>query len=344
MRAVIMRELGRLELANVPEPVVSADDEVKVKVKAVGICGTDLHMFCEAREDVVLPRIMGHELSGVVTEVGGGVSRVKIGDSVVLDPVFACGVCPTCQKGYPNVCERVRCYGVQMDGGLQDYIVVKEEHLYPYKDSIPFVHAALAEPFSIAFNIAQRLQITQEDKVLILGSGTIGLSLLQVVKSLGTYTVVADKIDEKLAIAREMGANETVNSDRECLKSAAEHLSGSGFDVILDAAGLTSLLEEAFAYAAPRARISCIGFEEAPAQIPPAWITRKELSVIGSRMNCHQFPTVMKWLEEGKINAGKMISRQYPVRDIQRAFTETLADRTGSIKTVIVFDEEEEGR
>jgi len=180
--------------------------------------------------------------------------------------------------------------------------------------------------------------------VLILGSGTIGLALLQVVKSIGAYTVVADRINEKLAIAREMGADETVNSEEASLKEATERLCGAGFDVILDAAGLTSLLEEAFAYAAPRARISCIGFEEAPAQIPPAWITRKELSVIGSRMNCHQFPTVMKWLEEGKINAGKMISRQYPVRDIQRAFSETLADRTGSIKTVIVFDEEEEGR
>ena len=226
----------------------------------------------------------------------------------------------------------------------KDYIVVNEHHLYPYSSHISHLHAALAEPFSIALNIAQRLQITREDKVLILGSGTIGLALLQVVKSIGAYTVVADRINEKLAIAREMGADETVNSEEASLKEATERLCGAGFDVILDAAGLTSLLEEAFAYAAPRARISCIGFEEAPAQIPPAWITRKELSVIGSRMNCHQFPTVMKWLEEGKINAGKMISRQYPVRDIQRAFSETLADRTGSIKTVIVFDEEEEGR
>lgn len=339
MRAVIMRELGRLELVDVPEPVISEPHEVRVKIKAVGICGTDLHMFCEAREDVVLPRIMGHELSGVVTEVGSEVSRVKVGDPVVLDPVFACGVCPTCQKGYPNVCESVRCYGVQMDGGLQDCIVVGEEHLYPYSETISYAHAALAEPFSIAFNIVQRLQVTKEDKVLILGSGTIGLALLQVVKSLEAYTVVADKIDEKLAIAREIGADETVNSDRECLRTAVQRLSGSGFDVILDAAGLTTLLQEAFTYAAPRARISCIGFEQASAQIPPAWITRKELSVIGSRMNCRQFPGVMTWLEEGKIDAGKMISRQYHVRDIQRAFEETLADRTGNIKTVIIFDD-----
>ena len=343
MRAVIMRELGRLELVNVPEPVISTPHGVKVKIKAVGVCGTDLHMFREAREDVVLPRIMGHELSGVVTAVGSDVSQVKVGDPVVLDPVFSCGGCPTCQKGYPNVCENVRCYGVQMDGGLQDYVVVEEEHLYPYSETIPYTHAALAEPFSIAFNIVQRLQVTKEDKVLILGSGTIGLALLQVVKSLEAYIVVADKIDEKLAIACEMGADEAVNGEKVSLKEITERLCGAGFDVIFDAAGLTSLLEEAFAYAAPRARISCIGFEQTPAKIPPAWITRKELSVIGSRMNCRQFPGVMAWLEEGKIDAGKMISRQYGVADIQRAFEETLADRTGNIKTVIVFDEEERG-
>lgn len=341
MRAVILDELRHLQIADIPEPDISLPSEVKVKIKAVGICGTDLHMFCEPRKDVALPRIMGHELSGEVVAVGKDVTRLKPGDRVVLDPVFACGTCPTCQKGYPNVCESVRCFGVQMDGGLQDYIVVDEMHLYPYSHHISHLHAALAEPFSIALNIAQRLRITREDKVLILGSGTIGLSLLQVTKSVGAYTVVADKIQEKLTIAREMGADECVNSEKASLRTVAEELCGAGFDVILDAAGLSSLLEEAFAYAAPRARISCIGFEETPAQIPPAWITRKELSIIGSRMNCHQFPTVMRWLEEGRIDAGKMISRHYDVQDVQRAFEETLADRTGSIKTVIVFDSEE---
>ena len=116
------------------------------------------------------PRVMGHELSGEVTAVGEKVERVKVGDRVALDPVFACGECPTCRKGYPNVCENVKCYGVQMDGGYQDYIVVHEKHLYPFDASISFEHAALAEPFSIAANILERTAASKSDNVIVIGS------------------------------------------------------------------------------------------------------------------------------------------------------------------------------
>ena len=338
MRAAILTELNKIEIADVPVPEIVNDTDVQVQVKAVGICGTDLHMFREHRGDVQLPRIMGHELSGVVTKVGAGVTRVKVGDRVVLDPVFACGTCPTCKKGYRNVCSSVRCYGVQMDGGYQDYIVVGEEHLYTFDASVSYEEAALAEPFSIASNILERVSLTAADNLLLIGSGTIGLSVLQVAKSFGARVMVADVAEKKLEIALGMGADRVVNSKEESLAEAAEAFVPGGFDVVIDAVGITPLFQDSINYAAPRARIACIGFDARPAQISPIVVTKKELSIIGSRMNCGRFPVVMEWLAEGKIAAEKMISRKYSVNDIQRAFEETIADSASSVKTLILFD------
>lgn len=338
MRAASLVELNKIEIIDIPVPEIVEDTDVQVQVKAVGICGTDLHMFREHRADVQLPRIMGHELAGLVTKVGSGVTRVKVGDRVVLDPVFACGTCPTCRKGYPNVCSSVKCYGVQMDGGYQDYIVVGEQHLYPFDASISYEEAALAEPFSIASNILDRVQLTDADNLLLIGGGTIGLSVLQVAKSFGARVMIADVAADKLEIAKTMGADRVVNSKEEDLTAAAEAFAPGGFDVVIDAVGITPLFQQSLNFAAPRARVACIGFDARPAEIPPVLVTKKELSIIGSRMNCYRFPIVMEWLSAGKIQADKMISRKYSIEDIQTAFEETLANSATSVKTLIVFD------
>lgn len=338
MRTAKLVELNKIEVVETPIPEPVAQDDVQVQVKAVGICGTDLHMFREHRADVVLPRVMGHELSGVVTKVGPAVTRVKVGDRVVLDPVFACGTCPTCRKGHPNVCSNVRCYGVQMDGGFQDYIVVGESHLYPFDPSVSFSEAALAEPFSIASNILNRAGLEAGENLLIVGCGTIGLAILQVALSIGAKVMVTDIIPEKLHIARQMGADAVVNTKEESLAEAASAFCKDGFDVLVDAVGVTPLFQQLPDYAAPCARIMCIGFDGRPASIPPVVITKKELSVIGSRMNCHRFPVVMEWLNERKIQAEKMVTKTYAIEDIQRAFEETLADSAGNVKTIICFN------
>lgn len=337
MRVAVMKELGKIEVVEGEVPQLQSSTDVQVQVKAVGVCGTDLHMFREPRADVQLPRVMGHELSGVVTQVGSDVDRVKVGDRVVLDPVFACGTCSTCQKGYFNVCNHVCCYGVQMDGGFQDYIVVDQKHLYTFDPSISFEDAALAEPFSIAKNILDRAAVTDADQVLIVGAGTIGLSVLQVAKSLGAKVMVTDIVNAKLNKAKEMGADYICNSKEQDLSAVVKEAFGDGADVVVDAVGVTPLFQSAIDQAAPRGRIVCIGFDARPASIPPVRITKSELTIVGSRMNCGKFPPVMEWLNQGKINAKAMISRVYPVEQIQKAFEETIADAEGSVKTIIQF-------
>lgn len=328
---------NQIEVFEEPFNQVPESHQVVVRVKAVGICGTDLHVFRGERADVALPRVMGHELSGVVEQVGADVVRLKPGDHVVFDPVVSCGTCKTCLSGHQNVCGDVRCFGVQMDGGFQDYITVDENRLYQYPTGISFEQAALAEPFSIAANILSRSHACAEDSIVIIGAGTIGLAILQAAKGLGCRVLVSDVQEKKLDFAQKFGADRIVNSKSQNLYEQVEIFSPGGADIIIDAVGIAPLTELAIDLAAPEARVVVIGFDGTPAKIPPVKITKKELTLIGSRMNCNQFPKVIEWMEKGSIHTDLMVSRTYPVEQIQQAFEDTLKNGDSIIKTIITF-------
>ena len=337
MKSAKLTSIKNIEIVEESVPQIKSAKDVLVEVKAVGICGTDLHIFAHGRADVSFPRVMGHELSGLVKEVGSDVTSVKVGDRVVLDPVFACDNCRICNSGHQNVCGDVKCYGVQMDGGYQDYIVVEDKHLYAFDPKISFEQAALAEPFSIGANIMMKTATTADDTVVVIGSGTIGLCIVAVAKGIGAKVLVADVVDTKLEKAKTIGADVVVNSTNENLAEAVEKFSPGGATVVVDAVGVSALTQQSIDLACPTARVAFIGFDSKPVEIAPIVVTKKELTIVGSRMNCHQFPKVMKWLDEGKINADLMISRVYPVTEIQKAFEETLANGKDIVKTLIAF-------
>lgn len=336
MKAAKMTEPGRIVVSEEKMPEIRGSRDVLVKVRAVGICGTDIHIFEKGREDVALPRVLGHELAGEVVETGSDVSRIHPGDHVVLDPVFSCGICKTCRGGRPNICRDVKCYGVQMDGGFQEYIVVDEEHLYAFSPEISWEKAALAEPFSIGANMISRAGVSSEDNVVVIGSGTIGLCAAQAAKWAGARVLISDVEDNKLAVAIKAGVDAAVNSTKISLEDAVEEFSPGGADVVIDAVGTAALVESGIRLTAPGARVVVIGFDAEPARIPPVVVTKKELTVIGSRMNSHRFPMVIDWLETGNIRDDIMVTAKYKFEDIQKAFEETVKNRN-NIKTVILM-------
>lgn len=337
MRAAKLVEKKKIVVSEEEFCGVTGDDEVVIQVKAVGICGTDLHIFQGERDDVVLPRVMGHELSGIVTEAGSSVTHLEVGDRVILDPVMACGVCPTCQKGHENVCDSVKCFGVQMDGGFQDYIRVPARQVYRFPDHISFEEAALAEPFSVAANILSRAGACREDKIAVIGAGTIGLSIVQAAKGMGACVLAMDISDTKLDKAKEFGADAVVNTKDTSFKDAVGRFAPGGVDVVIDAVGISPFLEQCIDLAAPYGRIMVISFDGRPAKILPVSVTKKELSLLGSRMNCRKMPMVVEWLEKGMIQPQKMISRTYELQDIQQAFNDTMEHSDDNIKTIIKF-------
>ena len=334
MKAAKLIKPGTIVISEEKMPQIENEHEVLVKVRAVGICGTDIHIFEKGREDVLLPRILGHELAGEVVETGHGVRKIQVGDHVVLDPVFSCKTCKICRRGQSNVCTNVKCYGVQMDGGFQEYIVVEEEHLYAFSPQISWKQAAIAEPFSIGANIVSRGMVSAEDHVVVIGSGTIGLCAAQAAKWTGARVLVSDVEDRKLDIAKKAGIDMTVNSAKTSLEEAVEKFSPGGADVVIDAVGTAALVECGIRLTAPGARVVVIGFDNKPVEIPPSVTTKKELMIIGSRMNRHRFPMVIEWLEAGKIRDDIMVTAEYRFEDIQRAFEETVKNRN-NIKSVI---------
>ena len=338
MKAAKLTRPGTIEIVQIPQPIIENGSQVLVRVKAVGICGTDLHTFKGERNDIDYPRVMGHELSGIVEETGKDVTRVKKGDRVIYDPVNSCGTCRTCRSGHENVCGDVKCFGVQMDGGFQEYIVVGEDHLYPFRGTASYECAALGEPFSIAANIAVKAQAETGNNAVIFGAGTIGIAVLSVLKKHGVHVLMTDIADVKLKIAEEFGADVTVNSREQSLEEAVEAFSPGGADVVIDAVGFASTFEQAVKLAAPCGRIVEIGFDDREASIAPGLITRKELTIAGSRMNCHRFETVSRWLEEGTIT-DQMISAVYPMEKLQQAFEDTLANGDHWLKTMIKIDD-----
>lgn len=224
-----------------------------------------------------------------------------------------------------------------MDGGFQDEIVVPSANLYRYPESYSFVQAALAEPFSVAANILSRVSVKVRDFVVIMGAGTIGLSLVQGAKAAGAAVLVSDIEESKLEKAKAMGADYTVNSRKEDLTELVKKHTEIGADVVIDAVGTVKLTEQSIELAAPCGRIAVISFDARPAQIPAAAITKKELSLMGSRMNAHRFPDVIQWMRDGALDLDVMISKVYPVEEIQKAFEDTLADSSNTIKTIITF-------
>ena len=338
MRVAKLVEPRKIEIVNEDLDSSLFEKEVLIRVKAAAICGTDLHIYKGERQDVKLPRIMGHELAGEVVAVGNMVKNVKAGDRVVVDPVIACGSCPVCKKGHPNVCASVACLGVQADGGFQDYIKMPEERVYKFSDSISWIDAALIEPLACAAQMAERGRIQSGDKVVIIGAGPIGLSVLLVSKMLGAEVLISDMVESRLELAKRMNADVAVNSRTQDIKNEVMSFTeGLGADVVLDAVGYSKFLELSVELAAPAARIVVIGFDNNLASIPQVVITKKELEIIGSRMNNHKFPQVIKWIEEKKLDAKDLISAVYKFEDIDKAFQDTLRNPNDIVKAVIEF-------
>lgn len=322
MKAFVITEPLKAQWNNIEQPTNPGSQEVIIKVKAAGICGTDVHIWHGKHGAVTFPRIPGHELVGEVLEVGSDVEHVKVGDRVAVDPVVSCGQCALCKSDKHNICHQVKCLGVQTEGGFTEVIKVSADRTFVFSNEVDWDVAALVEPFSIAAQIGERLRLDANDKVLVVGAGTIGLAVLQTIQGIyGAATIVADISAKKLEMATDMGAKAVVNpKETNAIEKAAEIWDNQGPTVVIDAVGNTKILKDLCMQALPGTRIGVIGFMADELAIPPVEITKRELELIGSRMNNNKFPDVLRWFKEGKVDAAKLISHKYKFTDIEKAF------------------------
>jgi L-gulonate 5-dehydrogenase len=321
-------------------PLQPGSGEILVRVRRAGICGSDLHIFHGSNPFAKYPRIVGHEFGGEVEAVGPDVGGLAVGDHVVADPVVSCGHCYACRVGRYNVCANLEVFGVHRDGGFRDRVVVPAANAVKVRGDLPIAVAALAEPFSIAANVLLRTGIDAGDTVLIYGAGTVGLTVLQVAKMHGARCIVADLDNARLERARGFGADVIVNSGHTPVPDAVrEENEGLGPSLVIDGAGVPALLEEACRIASPAGRIGILGFSPAPCNISQQEIVKKELTLVGSRLNRHLLPQVVEWLETGKLQPAAMITQTFPVREASEAFALIENDPGSTIKVQLTFDD-----
>ncbi|MEO7531470.1 MAG: zinc-binding alcohol dehydrogenase family protein [Sediminibacterium sp.] len=320
MKALCVQSPNNIVIEERPMPVITLPTDVLLKVKAGGICGSDIHIYHGTSSVATYPRVIGHEIVGEVMETGNSVTIFSVGDRVIMDPVISCGTCYQCLIGRRNVCGKLQVRSVHVDGGYQEYIVVPQESLYLIPDNLSWEEAVMIEPFTIAEQVCSRAEIVKEDVVFIMGAGPVGLSILKRVKMSGATCFVSDIMDNKLAFAKNYGADEVINATKIDVKEKiAELTQGNGATVVIDAVCSTKSFEQTLMYVCSAGRVITLGFSKEPSAINQLSITAREIDVRGSRLHNNKFPVVIDFFRSGKLQVKDMITHRYPFTDIHAA-------------------------
>lgn len=340
MKAVLVDKPFEIRVAEVPKPEIKNPDEVLIRVKYGSICGSDIGIYKGTNSLATYPRLIGHEYGGVVEEVGSGVKDLKPGDVVAVDPVRSCGHCYACRIGRHNVCNTVEVTGVHRDGGFAEYVVAPESASYKIDTSkVPEDVISLVEPYSIGAEVAMRGNIHEGDKVLVMGSGPIGITVMQVAKARGASVMMTDLFDSRLERAKALGADVVVNVKVKDLESEVmEWTDGEGMPVVVDSVCIPSSFEQAIALTSAAGRVVTLGLVNKPSAIASVSLVKKELDVVGSRLNNYRFPEVIKGFEDGSLTPAGIMSSKFHFTEVDKAIKQLLDHPEQECKIVLSFE------
>ncbi|MDQ8736198.1 zinc-binding alcohol dehydrogenase family protein [Paenibacillus sp. LHD-38] len=339
MKAIEVIRPGEIHIINRENYGKPAADEVIIKMKAAGICGSDIHIYNGHSAFAVYPNIMGHELAGEIVEVGESVTHLQKGDKAVVNNVLSCGTCYACSIGRENVCREVKVLGVHVEGGYKEFLKIRGKNVYKIPNTVPWEHAALIEPYSIAAQVIDRGGLSENDHVLICGAGPLGLITLQAVKRLNVKVAAVDIVESRLEKAKELGADLVINTKKDPLvETVMDFTNQEGASFIVESTGNIAVLEICVSdLAAQAGRIVVLGFPKEKAKISPFDIMRRELDIIGSRLNNNKFPIAIEWMEKGEVDPEKIISHRYSFDQAKEAMDLINEKPNEVIKVVLLF-------
>lgn len=340
MKGIQIVKPEQLRVVEMEVPKLNPTDNVLVRIRAAGICGSDVGIYHGTNAAATYPRIIGHEMVGEVVRTASTASKVKIGDRVIIDQVKSCGQCWACRHDRPNVCQHLQVRGVHIDGGYREYMAVPDADCYLLPDSLRYEDAVLIEPTTIALQACSRAQIAPDDEVLILGVGALGSRMLSIARLSGAKIIVADVVDERLQEALENGADHAVNLLKEDLgaKLRAYTTDGYGPTLSIDCACTKDSLGTLVRVTGNAGRIITMGFSVAPTEVTNFGITSKELDIRGSRLQNRKFQTAIDLIREGKIDLDHKISHTFHFLDAQKAFDFNDSRDPSIRKIVLTFD------
>jgi 2-desacetyl-2-hydroxyethyl bacteriochlorophyllide A dehydrogenase len=335
MKAAIIKGPHKIEVEDRPVPV-PGPGEVLVKIGSVGICGSDVHGFLGLSGKRRLPGlIMGHEASGEIAEIGPGIQDWKKGDRVSIDPQQACGTCLQCRRGWANLCDNMAAIGSSMrnfkNGAMCEYMILIEKQLYKIPDNMSYNEGAMLDPVSNALHVLIRAQMEIGDTIAIIGTGVIGLLMVQIAKLIGAGKIIAiDASEWRLNMAKDFGADVLIDSrNSNTVDAIMAETNGRGADIVVEAVGLPITYQNAINSVKKRGKVLALGFRDPEIPIPIQPLLFREITIIGNGGFVFEIPTFINLVSTGKISVKPMITHEFPLQDVQQAF-ELLADASGS--------------
>ena len=299
MKALVFKKPGEAVVEEVAEP---RHDPAKVllRVRMVGLCGSDLNSYRGQNPMIQFPRIPGHEIAATIVEGSASMPGLKAGTNVTMSPYTNCGRCASCRRGRPNACAFNETLGVQRDGALTEFITMPPERLFAAELSLK--ELCLVEPLTVGFHAVARGRVSSADKVAVFGCGGVGLGAIAASHFAGATTIAVDLDDTKLVIAKKAGAAHTVNSSAVSLHDALQELTeGHGPDVVIEAIGQPQTFRAAVEEVAFTGRVVYIGYAKQPVAYETKLFVQKELDILGSRNALPEdFQKVIQMLREGK--------------------------------------------
>ncbi|MFQ6080291.1 MAG: zinc-binding dehydrogenase [Candidatus Bathyarchaeia archaeon] len=329
-----------LRIETVPEPKVKPND-VLIKVKAVGLCGSDVHIYHGRTPVGKTPIILGHEVAGVVEKVGSAVADVQAGDRVCVDGIIFCRECRNCMAGRENICENRRLYGIHEDGGFAEYIVVRSINCIKLPDNVPFEHGAiLTDAVATPFHSIRRVNIVPGETVVIYGVGGLGIHAVQIASKLRGAKVIAVDVDQgKLNVAREVGATVIINArEEDPVKRVMDMTAGRGADVAIEAAGVMKSTKNALDSIRAGGRVVLQGLCAMPVSYDTRLLVRKEVSVLASYGYCKSdIATVVRLASEGRLDLTRSVTHKFLLDEVNKGI-EVLERNIDSPLRIVVMD------
>jgi len=339
MQALMMTAIKKLELQELATPGIEHPQDVVVKVRSVGVCGSDLHGYSGHTGRRIPPLIMGHEATGDVVALGDGVSSLRVGSRVAIQTVQFCGQCAMCMMGNQNLCQNRLIMGMNAPGAYAEYVKWRENSLFELPDGLSYEHGALAEPLSVAVHAVGLASIQPYDTAFIVGAGPIGLLTLAVLRQTAVgRIIVSDTSNARLAVATAMGADVVVNPLTQDLRAVIDaHTQGRGVDMAFEAVGASAPAQQSIEVTRNKGQVIWIGNSQRMIEIDMQAVVTRELRVIGSYgMSVEEFRRCLQMLADGRIPADMLINRRATLAEGPTLFDELLADPE-TIKCLINF-------
>jgi L-iditol 2-dehydrogenase len=341
MKAVMLTALKKLEIKDIPQPTIQKDTDVLLKIEYVGVCGSDVHYFSTGRigsQVVQYPYIIGHECSATVTQIGPKVTRVKVGDTVAVNPAVSCHQCEQCRMGRENTCYNLSFLGTpgQGPGCMTEYMVMPEETLFLITGKLSLEQGVICEPLAISAYSVQQSRLKKGDNIAVLGAGPIGLTCLLTAHAEGAgKTFMTEIIPERIQIARAK-ADWVGNPQTQDIVSDILQHKPLGLDIVYECAGQQETVDQALGLLRPGGILVLVGIHrQTRIEFNMEHMRRKEISVVNIRRQNHCDQKAVDLIASGAVDIDFMVTHKFDIEQAQQAF-ELVADyRDGVIKALI---------